>query len=184
MPRHIFKLSLALLLAVSFCTAAHADEPNSYRYSTAQTDEEPGYGAQIVLADVASIVAGVGLAQMPQSDVLPVVPFLTFSPAVHFMHGRSGRAWASFGLHAGLPVVMALTGAIADPSSDCEEDEFICGAKGLAYGFLAGMVAATVIDAAVIAGPAPNRHRRSYTLAPSFALSPHGGASFGLAGTL
>jgi hypothetical protein len=183
MPRHLFKLSLARLLSLSFSTAARADEPNSYRYSTAEADEEPGYGAQIVLADVASIVAGVGLAQMPQSDFLPVVPFVTFSPAVHFMHGRSGRAWASFGLHAGLPLAMALTGFAVDARTGCNGD-FLCGFEGLGYGFLADMVTATVIDAAVIAGPAPNRHRRSYTLAPSFALSPHGGASFGLAGTL
>lgn len=179
-----FKLLLALLLTVSFSTMARADEPRSYRYTSADTHEEPGYGAQIVLADLASIVAGFGLAQLPRAEVLPAVPFVTFSPAVHFMHGRPGRAWASFGLHAGLPFALALTGAIIDRGSGCEEDEFLCGVEGLAYGFLAGMVAATVIDAAVIAGPAPDRYRRPNMWAPSFALSPHGGASFGLAGTM
>lgn len=119
------------------------------------------YGWQIMLADVASLVAasrghGYGL--------------ILGGPAVHALNGQSKRAWRSLGLRVGLPFAGALLGygvaldRCGQPNARCS------GLEGMALvglGVGAGWLTASLVDAIYLARkPKQSRERRRMVKLP------------------
>jgi len=101
------------------------------------------------------------------------------APLIHVAHGEGVNAGASFVLRVTLPFMGVLAGVLAD-SQACSKphvDGGTCIPPGAIVGGLAGIVAASALDAAVLGRP----HARP-TVAPA-ATALHRGATVGLAGT-
>ena len=107
------------------------------------------YGWQILAVDAGSVV--IGLATM-RGEVL-VGGWLFGAPVVHALHRNTGGFFASFALHAVLPLAGAVVGSQME-SCGSGSGEY-CGLGGAVTGALVGMIAATTIDARVLAKERP-----------------------------
>src|SRR4051812_31855654 len=157
------------------------------------------YGWQTLLSDAATIGLGAlayaaddakYASSSPQNyelgaNVLFAAGVATYAlgaPAVHWAHGNGRKGLASLGLRVGLPLGGFLAGMLIG-SATCgnDDNEFVsCPVVLGALAFLGGMVAAPVVDAAVIA-----REPVAPPTGPRFqaALVPSGsGGTFVLAG--
>ncbi|MBK7585538.1 MAG: hypothetical protein IPI67_35805 [Myxococcales bacterium] len=106
------------------------------------------YGGQTLIADGASlgaIFAG-GAAESSELAVFGLLGMFFAAPIVHAAHGHAGKPFASLGLRVGLPIVGGFVGCAADDS----DGMFGC-LGGAAAGMFLGLVAASVLDASVIA---------------------------------
>jgi hypothetical protein len=177
--------SLWLIGCLSLTTTAHADPtpvhpavpvrcitpPSSTAPRCPQDDFEtrPGYRWQLALLDglaLASVLSGNKLAARAGGVVYLLDGFL-----MHAAHGRAGTALGSLGLRAGLPIAGALVFSAAFGVNDDIPVSLILG-------FGIGATIASVIDAAVLAGPYKVRRK---AWAPSVSPTPDG-VSFGIAG--
>jgi hypothetical protein len=124
--------------------------------------ERQWYGAPIVAIDAAAftlIVLG-GVAFHPEDEYgealrhAGVATYFAGGPLVHWARGHSRRGFASLGLRAGLPIGAALfAGGIGlgiDTASGSKTAETAAGAAAAL-----GILAAPVLDAAVLAWEAP-----------------------------
>ncbi|MBI3204298.1 MAG: hypothetical protein HYZ29_22365 [Myxococcales bacterium] len=150
------------------------DEREEPRQRPEQKPRERWYGGEILLADVASITL------LFAAPPVGAVGYLFGGPIVHAAHGEGGNSVGSFGVRVAMPMLGALGGcAISGDSGD-----WGC-LPGAVLGLGAGVIAASAIDASVIAyQEQPARPRtRGGTLAatPRLGIGRHG-ASFGLAG--
>ncbi|MDF3066076.1 MAG: hypothetical protein K0R38_1677 [Polyangiaceae bacterium] len=105
-----------------------------------------------------------------------------FGPGiVHFVHRNPGRAFGSFGIRLGMPLVGAVLGATV--SSNC--DGYECEGDGAGAGLLLGMAGAIAIDAAVFAydDRRPHAERARSRWVPLASFRP-GRAWIGLGGEL
>ena len=137
------------------------------------------YGWQIVLADVGGLVVA-GVVGAAGGGGASVAPYFLASPIVHGVHGNSGKAIGSLGLHLGLPIVGMLVG-VGVGGHNCDSDA--CGLGGLVLGMMGGMVAATVVDAAWLAHTTVEVDSSQVSLAPTVTVARSGGATFGVAAT-
>jgi hypothetical protein len=155
------------------------------------------YGWQTLLADggsLATMIAG-GTSQSTAIGLVGLGGYFFGAPIVHGVQGRTGAAFASFGLRLGLPTLGAVVGyAAAGPCSASEHNGFFgCSFHGVAeaaVGVLIGAGTAVVLDAAWLARgtrrpePAPRDSAapRVTAVAPSY--DPRTGTtSMGLGGT-
>jgi len=106
------------------------------------------YGTPILIADglaYGGLALAINVEQTDQVALpLSIGTFLLAGPITHGAHGQWGRSGLSLAARAVLPlggVILGATGCTAD--SDC--------ADSLAGGAIAGMLAATIVDAAVLA---------------------------------
>lgn len=156
----------------------HAYQPNP----PAATTES--YGTQIVIGDLLGLALGVALGNSGSSLAAGTLLYFAASPVVHSVHGNPGRAVGGLLLHLTAPVAGALVGLAIDWSS-CSSEQDFCLPAGVVFGILGGMVAATVIDAAVLArdvpvSSSPSRHAG---LTPTFSVARAGGGALaGVAG--
>lgn len=146
------------------------------------------YGLEILLADgVALGMAGVsGKIEHPAFALLGLTTYLMAPPIVHFIHGRPGRAAASFGLRIGSPAVGMATGvAMACVFGACSGRGDFAGYGALlggAAGIGAGAIAAMVVDAVVLAREpdvkvrVPRGWDGKPRIAPTVSALPGGGA--------
>jgi len=126
------------------------------------TEIEPGYRLQILAVDLAALslmVSGDRIDHEARGLFLVLGGAATHalgSPVLHFMHGRTKASGASLLLRAGVP---ALFGTLAfRRASGCDEDNMpwdsdICQFNAGVVGGLIGMLAASVVDIAFLAGP-------------------------------
>jgi hypothetical protein len=194
-----YLLSMALFVCLVCPKLAFADAdsklavplspglPGSLPLLPQTSPEEAGYSyaGQIVLTDLAAVGACILLGAETQVGVGAVAPWLFASPAVHMIHHNPRGGAFSFLLHAGLPLVAGFIGYQLDAAS-CTPNEMFCGLGGLAWGGLAGMVAATAIDAFGVAhadAPDPNTRRSALSVLPTVAIARDGMPHLGLAGT-
>jgi hypothetical protein len=111
------------------------------------------YGGQIVVAEIASLLvlplaAAAAQSAFPQSSALGVLGLagMLLSPAVlHAVHGNTGRAFGSLGIHVGLGGAGVLLGSTLTP---CNGEEACppLEAVGALIGLLASQAIATVVD--------------------------------------
>ncbi len=137
------------------------------------------YGGYTLMTDGISLAAALagGLAE-PEGEALFVLAgggYLFGAPIVHLIHGNPGRAAASWGLRAALPVAFFGVGTVIE---DCAGHDF-CGYGSLVIGVPLGMVAAIALDAAVLAR---DTEKRAVAFAPTASVGPNG-ASIGLGGS-
>ena len=146
------------------------------------------YGLEILLADgVALGMAAVSLkVEQPGLGILGLTTYAMAPPIVHFIHGRPGRAAASFGLRVGSPAVGMMTGiALGCAVGWCSSrgdfgwvGAFIGGAVGVGTGAIAAMV----VDAVVLAREpdvkvrVPRGWDGKPRIAPTVSALPGGGA--------
>lgn len=116
---------------------------------------EVSYAGATVACDLSSL--GVGLSSAPlQSAVPSYVGFAGYflcAPIVHAAHGGGDRAAGSVGLRIGLPAAGALIGAGIFLAADKCHGE-LCGLGGVVAmiaGAAVGAIAASIVDAAVLA---------------------------------
>jgi hypothetical protein len=145
------------------------------------------YGGQIVLADLGAILVG-SIATGTSGSGAPILLMWSFaSPVVHAVHGHPGRAAGSVLLHVGLPILGGALGVALESCGGGGEYD-LCGLEGLLAGGLLGMVAATTIDAAVLAQSSdlpPGRlaHARGPASAPILSVGRNGNVAMGWRGT-
>lgn len=161
------------------------------------------YSWQVVLVDSASLVlllAGEGTRANAVADAA-VAGYFLGGPVVHWSHGSVARGFGSLGLRVGIPVTGALVGALigfaANPgnTSSAHCGGPICVTPAVAFGavgFLLGLVAAPIVDAAALAyedspAPAPLAVATSLRLVPIATLprdtAGHTAPGVGIAGT-
>jgi hypothetical protein len=147
------------------------------------------YGWQTILADASAITLAVSSGLMEENQGAPVAAglgvYLLGAPLIHAMNGQLGKGAGSFGLRLGAPIAGAV-GGIALGVATCPPDDGLNSAPycqiGLAaLGGLAGIVTASVVDAAVLAKKEV-RPARAVSIAPSV-VPTRQGTTFGLAGT-
>jgi hypothetical protein len=116
--------------------------------------------------------------------------YLLGGPAVHAFNGNGRKAIGSLAMRAGFPLLGATLGAAA-AESDCQgSDEMFCGLGHVAVGMMAGMVTASVIDAAVLAKTTTRTERAPAAINyggvaanPDVRVSKNGSFTLGLTGS-
>ena len=130
-----------------------------YAPAKPETPQTTWYGWQTLIADGAA--AGLlGLTLLSSdgnaANVLGTLSFGTYllgGPIVHWSHGHGWTGFGSLAARVGLPLGGALVGVLIGAAAcGSSEDEFVpCPVAFGAVGLLAGMVAAPVVDATIIA---------------------------------
>lgn len=171
-------------------------EPATAAAEPSATPETPAtrrwYGGYLLAADGASLLVGLTGVLAPPMALVGFGGYLVVAPIVHWSRGHVGKGFASLGLRVG-----ALTGgtvlgyALAEPR--CKGD--FAGLCALVYVVplvVTGMVAATTVDAAVLAREdvepatrearadratgearrAPPAKRPAITVVPTLAITP------------
>ena len=138
-----------------------APAPAGQVYAPAKpaTPQMTWYGWQTLIADGAA--AGLlGLTLLSSdgggAELLGTASFVTYlvgGPIVHWSHGHGWTGFGSLAARVGFPLGGALVGVLIGAAAcGSSEDEFIpCPVAFGAVGLLGGMVAAPVVDAAIIA---------------------------------
>jgi hypothetical protein len=121
-------------------------------------------------------------------NVLFAAGFATYlggAPVIHWVHGNGRTGWASLGLRAGLPIGGAIAGALigaAACGSSNSEELVPCPVAFAAVGGLAGIVAAPILDSAVLAREPVKPPIGPRLQTATFVPSAVGGGTFVLAG--
>lgn len=136
------------------------------------------YGAPIVALDVAALALpfiGAGTAQngdAAQAFIVGAVGLYALGgPIVHFSEERVGTGFASLGLRLGAPLAGGLAGIVVGGAavSGCTGE--MCGLGALVYGAAGvgiGMIAAAVVDSAVLARKPTVRPQLSLSVVPTY----------------
>jgi hypothetical protein len=124
------------------------------------------YGAPILIVDAASY--GCFLAAASSDALAPmaapgVVGYLLGGPITHLAHGNWGRAGLSVLARGALPIVTAA-------AASCEPDSGDCVSNALSLAAV-GMVAATVLDTALLASEPEPAPASSLSARPVLSLS-------------
>ncbi len=114
------------------------------------------YGWQILLADGASIAAGIGVGLATNGDgggvarglATASAGYVLAAPMVHWANGQVGPGFGSMSLRVGAPLVMAAWGVFGGSILLSDENGAAVGA-GIGAGV--GILGAIVVDAAVLA---------------------------------
>ncbi len=112
--------------------------------------ERSFYGWQNIVAGHASIGAAVLIAAAGQgsggtSEAGGVIGlgYVLGGPIIHAVHGDGERAFGALGILAGIPATLGLTGFIIDEACGVDAS---CTGTTWAYGLLAGLILAPIID--------------------------------------
>ncbi len=130
-------------------------EPATAAAEPAATPETPAtrrwYGGYLLAADGASLLVGLTGVLAPPMALVGFGGYLVVAPIVHWSRGHVGKGFASLGLRVGAVTGGTVLGyALAEPR--CKGD--FAGLCALVYVVplvVTGMVAATTVDAAVLA---------------------------------
>ena len=187
--KHILQTAFATLALLLLSGSAFAQRsPRSVEpmpAAAAQDTVTKHYGMQILVVDAAVVASALAI----ESGEIFVGGYLLSGPIVHVANGNGGKVIGSLLLRTGLPIGGAMLGAAA-ANCDGSEDEFLCGVGEAAIGLLAGMVAATVIDATVLAKKTSVEERLPALLRyggvaanPDVAVTRNGSFTVGLSGS-
>lgn len=134
-------------------TRAEAQETYAYEERTPATATR-WYGWQIILADAATV----GLSLATKDGHVAAVGYVGAAPLVHLAHLQVGRAGISLALRVVAPLAGAALGYGLLSGVDCRQGSLsspssACTAWGAAtaIGAISGILAASVIDAALLA---------------------------------
>ena len=139
-------VQLALCVTSIASAEAQADE-DSYRWQLAATD-----GIALGLFALGGVAEGDGGRDTAASTALMgmgMTGYMLGGPVVHAAHGEWTRSLPSLAIRALLPGAGI---AIAMAADECEKDDFICGFDYLGVGWMAGAVAASVLDVSLLGG--------------------------------
>jgi len=163
-------LGPALLLGAAYlssATRAHAAEP-----------EERWYGYQTMGADALAITLLIGSSQSYGGTETALLVgatglYLAGGPSIHLLNEQSSSALISLGVRVGSPLVGAGLGWAASHFMPYDDGDEVV--RGMGIGFLLGLLAPMVIDAAALAwkpaAPAPGAALPALTWQPSVAVT-------------
>jgi hypothetical protein len=136
------------------------------------------YGAPILLADGAAYAAMIGgyASHKPELAIGGAVTYALSGPITHLAFGHYERAGSSLLLRLGVPVAVAVYGAMDCQEEKTQED---CGQLGLALGGFS-MFVVTVVDGAFLAND--RVERRAPRVLPTLSVN-RDGAVLGAVGT-
>jgi hypothetical protein len=146
--------------------------------------KDESYGASVFISDALAAGLLIGGASESSSTVagLGFLLYALGGPVVHAANGEPGRAFASLGLRAGVPIAGAMLGyglgrGTCNSSSSCFGAAILGG-----LGLFGGAVAASVIDGAVLAKRQVTEEVQAARITPHVAIDSTG-AQGGVAGT-
>jgi hypothetical protein len=157
-----FRLVVLLVALIAGSRVARADEAGDAGVSPAAPTS--WYGWQTLASDGSAVALGAlayGVDKAGGTTITnvfwtaSVATFFVGAPVIHWKHGHVGKGFGSLGLRVGLPVAAFLGGLLIGNAacSDSDSDTSIVGcpvAVGAVAG-VAGLVAAPIVDAAVLA---------------------------------
>jgi hypothetical protein len=167
---------LWLLATSSLARAEEAPPPPKQRH---------WYGGRILIGDGASIALFASGWAFPPLGVVGATGWFLGAPIQHGVHAGPGRAWGSFGLRFGLPLVGLVGGALIGYSCPGVSSAQHCSTGGGVIGAAAGFAAAEALDVAWLAR---DEHPAAQSVAaagpaPQLVLAPRpGGGLVGLVG--
>jgi hypothetical protein len=160
--RRAFRLVVLLVALIAGARVARADEAGDPGVS--QPAPTSWYGWQTLTSDGSAIALGAlayGADKAGGTSITnvfwtaSVVTFFVGAPVIHWKHGHVGTGFGSLGLRVGLPLGAFLAGVLignaACGDSDSENSFVGCPVGVGAVAALAGLVAAPIVDAAVLA---------------------------------
>jgi hypothetical protein len=160
--RRAFRLVVLLVALIAGSRVARADEAGDAGVS--QAAPTSWYGWQTLTSDGSAIALGAlayGADKAGGTSITnvfwtaSVATFFVGAPVIHWKHGHVGKGFGSLGLRVGLPlgafIAGALIGNAACSDSDSENGLVGCPVGVGAFAALAGLVAAPIVDAAVLA---------------------------------
>ena len=157
---------------------------------------ERGYGLQTLAFDGAALAlfATYAASNAGGGDVLPVLSGASYiggGPIVHLAHGHVDKAFISLGLRGGLPLAFGIAGGFiaANRETNHGPADMYAGIGGLVIGMGVGMVAASALDATLVANervpaPLPREAGKITNVSPSVSVLPQGGAMLALRGSI
>jgi hypothetical protein len=114
---------------------------------------------------------------------LTIATYFFGAPLVHGIHRQGKRALISFGLRAGLPLVLGLLGEELDGTPPCDFCDDSLRSEGKLIGITIGVLAAMAVDGVLLARPIYRRVERPRTVWAPTLRGVTGGATAGVAGT-
>lgn len=183
-------LAVSVAIGTSLVGEREALAQESHVYGERRpATESRWYGWQIILVDAATI----GISLAAQDGHVAAVGYLGAAPLVHLAHLEPGHAGLSLALRAVAPLAGAALGYGLLSGVDCNERSSTgCAAwfGATAVGAISGLLAASVIDAALLSSEdvpierdhARESHARRVRILPSAAPT-NGGAMAGFTGT-
>jgi hypothetical protein len=136
-------------------------------------DEAPltkySYRWHVVAADAAVIglslavdrLAANGSGRPDALATLTIASYFFAVPMVHGIHRQGKRALASFGMRAGLPLLLGFLGEQLDGTPDCDICEDTLRSEGKLIGLTVGVLVSMVVDGALLARPIYRRTERA-----------------------
>jgi hypothetical protein len=127
-----------------------------------------GYRVQVVAADAAVIALSLAVdrlaADAGRPDALATLTIASYffaAPMIHGIHRQGKRALASFGMRAGLPLLLGLLGEQLDGTEPCESCEDTLRSEGKLIGLTVGVLISMAVDGALLARPIYRRTERA-----------------------
>ena len=155
---------LVVLLAALVTGAPIARAGEAADAGASQAAPTSWYGWQTLTSDGSAIALGAlaygvdkagGTAITNVFWTASVATFFLGAPVIHWKHGHVSKGFGSLGLRIGLPlgafIAGALIGGVGCGDSDSEDRLVDCRVGVGAFAALAGLVAAPIVDAAVLA---------------------------------
>lgn len=144
--------ALVLALVATLVSARARADVDPEQPAPSATASPAGFGGQIIIADLATLLLGGVIAAQTQQPLVAPGAYALGAPAVHVYHGDYGGAGISFGLHAVLPLGL---GYLLLKSSRCANDDLqgFCQEASFFLGASLGVIAATTVDAAALSPP-------------------------------
>jgi hypothetical protein len=158
--RRAFGRVVLLVAVIAGSRVARADEAGDAGVS--QAAPTSWYGWQTLTSDGSAIALGVlayGADKAGGTSITnvfwaaSVATFFVGAPVIHWTHGHVGKGFGSLGLRVGLPLGAFLAGALIGTAACGESDDSYvpCPVGVGALAALAGLVAAPMFDAAILA---------------------------------
>ncbi|HWO20179.1 MAG TPA: hypothetical protein VNO30_15435 [Kofleriaceae bacterium] len=165
--------------------------------------QQHSYRWQIVGPDAAVVVLSLAIDRLRANDnsrpdaiaTLAIASYFFTAPLIHGAHRQGKRALISFGLRAGLPLLLGLAGEQLDGTPACDICEDSLRSEGKLIGITAGVLIAMAVDGTWLGQPIHRRTERKPQAAgpaardrPRAAWAPQiagvrGGATAGVVGT-
>ncbi len=152
--------------------------------------EKYGYRWQVIVADSATVAMSLVIGALADGGdrpgalaTLTIASYFFSTPMVHGVHRQGKRALASFGMRAGLPLLLGFLGEKIDGTPPCDVCNDTLRSKGKLVGLTAGVLISMAVDNVLLTRPIYRKRER-----PRAAWTPalggvRGGATAGVAGT-
>jgi hypothetical protein len=149
-----------------------------YRWQTITTD-----AIAIALSLAIDRIAADGGTRPGALATITIGSYFFSAPLIHGVHRQGKRALASFGLRAGLPLVLGLLGEAIDDVPPCDNCKDTLRSDGKVIGLTVGVLVAMAVDNVLLTRPIFRRTERPRAAWTPAVRGVRGGATAGVSGT-